>query len=293
MNNLKLKETMEQIHINKEMQKDIILNVKKRTKRRQRRKQVLKKTAAAVAVFALIAGAAIPIQAGIRYLVKDRMEQIPKQELEKTEQMLQNQDSVLANSFSRDYTREERNRLQMLEAEYKNGRFPDQTIAQTRSCELRTEDSLSYDADSGTFYLPERTLTDEELLQIIDFKYTTDYALAQGTAAKEGKRAQKKKEKSLDAALSNEGGITEQEALKVAETYLRTEFNLSAKDMDTEIFLDDQIGHVLAYHVSYQTQDDTYLYLFGIDISAKDGSLLHTSHASAPKDPAMLKMQDP
>ena len=45
-------------------------------------------------------------------------------------------------------------------------------------------------------YLPDRTLTDEELLQIIDFNYTRDYAVSQGTAAQEARKEWEEKEES-------------------------------------------------------------------------------------------------
>ena len=40
-------------------------------------------------------------------------------------------------------------------------------------------DQLVYARDTGCFYLPERALTDEELLQILDFNSKRDFALEQ------------------------------------------------------------------------------------------------------------------
>lgn len=284
MNSLRLKETMDQIHMKEEMQEEIIMNVKRQADRRAFERKRPQKAAAAAAVFVLIAGAAIPIQAGIRYLVKDRMEDIPKQELETVNQMLQSQDDAEADSFSREYSKEELKRMQQMEKDYQNGRFPKKTITFTDSFEQISDNSLSYNPDTGTFYLPGRALTDEELLQIIDFNYTTDYAVSQGTAAQDAKNERATEERRLKAKVQKEGFLTEKEALEAAETYLQAEFGLSAEGMKADVFLDELETGVVIYHVSYQTEDDTLLHSYGIDLHAADGSLVDISDASIRKE---------
>ena len=284
MNRLKLKETMDQIHMKEEMQKEIIMKVKRQTDRRAFGKKRLHQAAAAAAAFVLIAGAVIPSQAGIRYFVKDRLESMPKQELEAVNQMVQGQNNAEADSFSRDYSKEEIKRMQQLQEAYQNGRFPQQTIAFTDSVGQIPDDSLRYDPDTGFLYLPDRTLTDEELLQIIDFNYTRDYAVSQGTAAQEARKEWEEKEESLKAKVQKEGWITEKEALQAAEVYLQTEFGLSAEGMIADVFLDEPKTGLFIYHVSYQTEDDISIYAYGIDLNAEDGSLVDTSDASIRKD---------
>ena len=284
MNRLKLKETMDQIHMKEEMQKEIIMRVKRQTNRRAFRKKRLHQAAAAAAAFILIAGAVIPSQAGIRHFVKDRLENMPEQELEAVNQMVQDQNNTEADSFSRDYSKEEIKRMQQLQKAYQNGRFPQQTITFTDSVGQIPDDSLKYDPDTGFLYLPDRTLTDEELLQIIDFNYTRDYAVSQGTAAQEAKKEWAEKEESLKAKVQKEGWITEKEALQAAEVYLQTEFGLSAEGMITYVFLDEPKAGRFIYHVSYQTEDDISTYAYGIDLNAEDGSLVDTSDASIRKD---------
>ena len=284
MNRLKLKETMDQIHMKEEMQNEIIMKVKRQTDRRAFGKKRLHQAAAAAAAFVLIAGAVIPSQAGIRYFVKDRLESMPKQELEAVNQMVQGQNNTEADSFSRDYSNEEIKRMQQLQEAYQNGRFPQQTITFTDSVGQIPDDSLSYDPDTGFLYLPDRTLTDEELLQIIDFNYTRDYAVSQGTAAQEARKEWEEKEESLKAKVQKEGWITEKEALQAAEVYLQTEFDLSAEGMIADVFLDEPKTGLFIYHVSYQTEDDISIYAYGIDLNAEDGSLVDTSDVSIRKD---------
>lgn len=284
MNRLKLKETMDQIHMKEEMQKEIIMKVKRQTDRRAFGKKRLHQAVAAAAVFVLIAGAVIPSQAGLRHFVKDRLENMPKQELEAVNQMVQDQNNAEADSFSRDYSKEEIKRMHQLQEAYQNGRFPQQTITFTDSVGQIPDDLLRYDPDTSFFYLPDRMLTDEELLQIIDFNYTRDYAVSQGTAAQEARKEWEEKEESLKAKVQKEGWITEKEALQAAEVYLQTEFGLSAEGMTVDVFLDEPKTGLFIYHVSYQTEDDSSIYAYGIDLNAEDGSLVDTSDASIPKD---------
>ena len=284
MNRLKLKETMDQIHMKEEMQKEIIMKVKRQTDRRAFGKKRLHQAVAAAAAFVLIAGAVIPSQAGLRHFVKDRLENMPKQELEAVNQMVQSQNNAEADSFSRDYSKEEIKRMQQLQEAYQNGRFPQQTITFTDSVGQIPDDLLRYDPDTNFLYLPDRVLTDEELLQIIDFNYTRDYAVSQGTAAQEARKEWEEKEESLKAKVQKEGWITEKEALQAAEVYLQTEFGLSAEGMKTHVFLDEPKTGLFIYHVSYQTEDDISTYAYGIDLNAEDGSLVDTSDASIRKD---------
>ena len=284
MNRLKLKETMDQIHMKEEMQKEIIMKVKRQTDRREFGKKRLHQAVAAAAAFVLIAGAVIPSQAGLRHFVKDRLENMPKQELEAVNQMVQSQNNAEADSFSREYSKEEIKRMQQLQEAYQNGRFPQQTITYTDSVGQIPDDSLSYDPDTSFLYLPDRTLTDEELLQIIDFNYTRDYAVSQGTAAQEARKEWEEKEEGLKAKVQKEGWITEKEALQAAEVYLQTEFGVSAEGMIADVFLDEPKTGLFIYHVGYQTEDDISIYAYGIDLNAEDGSLVDTSDASIRKD---------
>ena len=284
MNRLKLKETMDQIHMKEEMQKEIIMKVKRQTDRRAFGKKRLHQAVAAAAVFVLIAGAVIPSQAGLRHFVKDRLENMPKQELEAVNQMVQSQNNAEADSFSREYSKEEIKRMQQLQEAYQNGRFPQQTITYTDSVGQIPDDLLRYDPDTSFLYLPDRTLTDEELLQIIDFNYTRDYAVSQGTAAQEARKEWEEKEEGLKAKVQKEGWITEKEALQAAEVYLQTEFGVSAEGMIADVFLDEPKTGLFIYHVGYQTEDDISTYAYGIDLNAEDGSLVDTSDASIRKD---------
>ena len=90
------------------------------------------------------------------------------------------QRSLHADRFNREYTKEEENRKEALRKEYENGRFPEGTLTLVKSAGQAVDsDQLVYARDTSCFYLPERALTDEELLQILDFNSKRDFALEQ------------------------------------------------------------------------------------------------------------------
>lgn len=77
-----------------------------------------------------------------------------------------------AYTYSREMTEEEKTRFRQLQTEYENGKFPEGEIALEES-----EGALWYNNEKRMYYLPERELTDEELLQIADMWAKIDYSL--------------------------------------------------------------------------------------------------------------------
>lgn len=82
--------------------------------------------------------------------------------------------------YSRDLTQEEERRMDVLQEAYWAGtRFPEASMPyfDGENEEKPREASISFDYVNETCYLPERELTDEELLQIIDLYEKADYSL--------------------------------------------------------------------------------------------------------------------
>lgn len=72
---------------------------------------------------------------------------------------------------------------------------------------------------TGVFYLPaNRELTDEEILQKIDFERKQDYALQEQNAEEIARRKAAEKEQIKEVVAS--GGITEEQAVETATGYL-------------------------------------------------------------------------
>lgn len=81
-----------------------------------------------------------------------------------------------ADSFSRNLTEEERERMQSLKEAYQSGEiFPESSMALANGTELPQD--IYYDYVSRTFHLPAEKLTDEQLLQIIDVWEKANYVL--------------------------------------------------------------------------------------------------------------------
>ena len=119
----------------------------------------------------------IPSYTAISNLVRARMEAILRAEA--TVDMIQSQ-QIHADQFSREYMREERRRMDAIRQEYEKGMFPENTLTLVENeSQVPDRDTLACTKDTGCFYLPDRELTDEELLQILDFNAARDYALDQ------------------------------------------------------------------------------------------------------------------
>lgn len=288
MNGQEVKELMEQIHISEQMQEEMIMNVQKRMENKKKKMKTWKKVAAAAAVMLVAGVVSIPVKAMVSSLVTARMESIPKEEVQVVTETIQKQEAV-ADGYSREYSDEEKERRKKLEELYKNGTFPEQTILQVDSIEDVTEETLSYVKATGDFYLPERELTDEELLEIIDWENTMRYAIEQSPAAKEVRAEMEAEDKRLREKVQAEGGISEEDAIEIARKQMESELGEKAegKELLTDIygcgaFLEDISAHTsyeherdVAYNVGFGNPNNHSTYTCIID--AVDGSILKTT----------------
>lgn len=121
-----------------------------------------------------------------------RMQEIPNEEQQDIYNMVQyEQRSLHADQFSREYTEKEMSRRKVLQQEYENGRFPENTLAMVENAgQIQDYGELVYAKDTSYFYLPERELTDEEILQILDFNSTREYVLEQNPEVQRQKMEQ-------------------------------------------------------------------------------------------------------
>ena len=290
-----LKSAVNSIEIDEAMQAEILQNVSERTKGGQtdlsraqaNRKKISRfprvaATAAGVLLAVGIIG--IPVRALVSSLVQERMEEIPAEEHQEMVEMLDSQE-VGADSYIREYTEEERNRMSELYTQYQQGVFPEGELPQVDSVEEAERLELCYLMTDSTFYLPDRELTDEELLQLIDFEVKRNYALkkryeeeyADEIAAKE------QAEKEQIAQIVDEGGITEEEAVVEAQKWLEKIFGITGEGLELNHYLcdfdGDYSGESNLYMVNWSQQSQNYYYFY---ISSIDGSLaeMHYSGGS-------------
>lgn len=270
-----VKETMDQIHISEEMQEELIRNLQKRMENGKKRTRNWKRMAAVAAVLVLMTGmVSVPVRAIVESVVMARMEQIPKEETQELVDMIRKL-NVEADSFSREYSDKESERMKELLWLYRNGTFPAQKILLVDAMSGVTEDQLSYNKDTGEFYLPERELTDEELLEIIDFNQIRNYALGQTQAAQESREEKRAEQKRLREQVRAMGGISEKEAIEIARKQMESEIGTLAENVElSQVNLHDLKSEDVAveYLVVFYDPKEIHYYLY--DIDAADGSLL-------------------
>lgn len=287
MDRFELKEAMDQIHISDEMQEDIIMNIQNRMKNRKHKTRNWKKTAMAAAAFIVIAGAVnIPVQALVSDFVKARMESIPTEEVLEIRDMMQGQETV-ADGFSREYTDDEKERNTALWQAYKEGTFPENVIAQVDNAEDAPEGTLCYIRSTGVFNLPDQEMTDEEMLEIIDFQHKMSYTIEQSPAAQEAREEMEAEKNQLIEAVQAAGGISQEEAIEIATKQMESDLGeraegkeiLRYQDGSVAVFLQDISGQTtyehegdLAYFVNFRNASDHTYYTCLID--PVDGSIL-------------------
>lgn len=139
-------------------------------------------------------------------LYRARMESMNHEKLETYFSGLQDAD-VAADSYSRPLTDDEKNRLEELRQAYlEEGYFPQKELAMLDSPE-KYKKGVAFYAARSTFFLPEEEMTEEELLELIDFWEKRDYSLAKIT--EEIEAGDYEYVKTEDSAVSEEMSQTE------------------------------------------------------------------------------------
>lgn len=140
-------------------------------------------------------------------LYRVRMESMNHEKLETYFSGLQEAD-VAADSYSRPLTDGEKNRLEELRQAYlEEGYFPQKELAMLDSPE-KYKKGVAFYAARSTFFLPEEEMTDEELLELIDFREKRDYSLAKITEEIEAGDYEyvKTEDSALSGDMSQESG---------------------------------------------------------------------------------------
>ena len=106
-----------------------------------------------------------------------RMENMNHEKLEEYFAQLQ-EANVSADTYSRPMTESETARLEELRQAYlEQGYFPKKELTLIDSPE-KYKKGVAFYAERSTFFLPDAELTDEQLLELIDFKEKREYSLA-------------------------------------------------------------------------------------------------------------------
>lgn len=288
MDGYDVKEVMDQVHISSEMQEEIMMNIQSRIEKGNKKVWNWKRMATTAAALALTAGViSTPVRAFVASVVTERMESVPEEEMKDLNDMVQSQ-NVLADGFSRAYSDSEKERSKALWQAYESGTFPDKIIAQVDDADAAPEGTLCYIRATGVFNLPAQEMTDEEMLEIIDFQHKMSYAVAHGSQVQDARAESQEKEARLKKILQDAGGISGDEAVEIAKKQFETDLGdaadglelitdslgRSASLLDASGYAEVESKAGVIYDVSFGNTDSHAVYGYLID--AVDGSILHT-----------------
>lgn len=277
-----LQEAVREITFDQDQQKQMVMAVQT-GKKHGRPERTLRIAAAFAACFIAVAVLSVPVRAVVSSLVRERMEELPEAEVTEIAEEIQNQ-AVGADSATREYTEEEKERRAKLYQEYLKGTFPEKELPRVDSEAEAEKYEFCFLSTTSVFYLPDdRALTDEEILEQIDFEKKRDYALERQQAEETAKNRAAEQEKI-------EGDpITEEQAAAIAERYLKQLFDLSGEGMEINSYY--EYGSELltvyknTYCVNWSNMGEHKYYYFYID--AQDGSLRSVSFSRAVEENGM------
>lgn len=142
-----------------------------------------------------------------------------------------NQDAEINMIVIRQYSDSEKERMKTLQESYQNETAkPENMIQEVDSADDVTEGTLCYIVSTGQFYLPDRELTDEELLEIID----CNFRIALSTNHKSQKDwddINLKERAEFEERVKAAGGITEGEAIEIAKKAMEEDIGEKAKGL--------------------------------------------------------------
>lgn len=269
-----LQDAVNTIHIKEAMQQEIIQNVKNGS----RKKYYFPNVAAAIVLVAILSGVlSIPVRALVNSFIQERMEKVPEEELTAMVDDLSTSEAGI-DSFSREYTEEEKRKISELVPKYKEGTFPKGELAMVESVEEAERLGFCFLVPNRTFYLPDRELTEEELLQIIDFYAKRDYAVTKQYEEEfaDELAQQKEIEEQKIEEIVESGGITEEDAVEIAKEWLIKIYGITGEGLENNHYYTDdvQVADITEiYHVNWTDFPNRQYYYFYID--AQDGSLVY------------------
>lgn len=212
------------------------------------------RSAAAVIVVCILM-TSITVYAAVDY-VKQRMENLSKEEKNDYYEGLQTS-TAGADSYSRELTEFENDKMEDLKVKYKNGQFPEKalTIVKTQAAADGSAE-LYFVEDTSLFVIPSRELTEEEMLEIIDFYYCRDYSLME-------KVNQENKTADNTNKVEEKIGVDEDKAVELAKTVVKDIYGMDCTGFDITVEYDDSKGDI--YIVTMKDSDTKSEYRVNVD----------------------------
>lgn len=240
-----------------------------------------KKAAAAAITLTLIGAGGFTVYAVANSAVKARMEHMPQEE--KTELI----DEAYASgeegsSYSRELSNEEKERFYELRVKYQTEeKFPEGELKRIEAKEEAGEDTLCYLPETREFFLPERELTDEEILQIIDWQTKSSYALEEEYAKnhpEEVKAREEEKEKAKQT-VEEAGGMDEEGAREKASQWLSALYGKTGDNMEVSTYVDTNGSGTSENPVYEVTFNIEGVEMYNFSLNASDGELCGVAYS--------------
>lgn len=165
-------------------------------------------------------------------------------------------------SFSRELTGEEQERLEKLRNKYETeGVFPQEKLLEVEKIKDVSDQRPAYCYENSTFYLPEEMLTRQQMLQIVDFWERRDYAVSM-----ENKQAEEK---------SKDQNISQEKAIEIAKEYAEKLYGVDCADAVSTIEYDKTQLSVDADASSYYVtlEKETWKYSITVEVDSENGSV--------------------
>lgn len=148
-----------------------------------------------------------------------------------TAQTQTDEQGVGMGGMMRAYSDKEKERMAELQQSYQSETVkPEKMIQEVDSADDVTEGTLCYIVSTGEYYLPDRELTDEELLEIIDCNFRISLNTNRKTQA-EYEAEDRAKRAELEAKVKAAGGISEEKAVEIAQKAMETDLGEKAKEL--------------------------------------------------------------
>ncbi len=181
------------------------------------------KIAAVITICLVSISVSVGVGAAIN-LYQQRMSTMNREQICKYNSDVQNVEAEV-DGFSRSLSQEEQDRMTNLREQYeKSGRFPTNEILEVQKESAVIRDTLCFCTENSTFYLPKTTLTDEELLQIIDFMEKRDYSV--------------QRENTQEEPDSQGEYVTEDAAVEQAKQMITEIYQVEATEVKASVELD-------------------------------------------------------
>ncbi|MBD5135220.1 MAG: hypothetical protein HDT39_04560 [Lachnospiraceae bacterium] len=218
---------------------------------------------------------AVPTTAKVNNMVAERMASMSEKEQKVYVGMMDpdkrtREHDTEAIRYSRTLSSDEEMRMNYLSGQYEEGVFPEGGMKIVDRLEENTEITCPVlEIWNREFYLPERELTDNELLQMIDVMQKERYTAEN---SEESKKTIAEQQEFIENPNPGEKDITEEEAVAKASAYLQGMYGIDVSSMNYTVefvmghYLDD--GGYGDYEVIFQGNDD---WSYVIDLKGETG----------------------